>query len=248
MQQRAVYIGTIVFLFSSASFAQDAPVATEAPPPIPRIFLDRVIATGGTVVGSPLTSYAGVGGLGGMSVSSPFASSWVSGGSQTSDGNQAQSFRIAPSLDVRVYRNLLVGGTLGFQHSASSGPLMTSDATYRTAAWELQGLGRVGYLTQLGQGVLLVPRIGIGADFQRNVSRLGGSIQGGDAAERVSAKLETDLTLWIPLRGPLYLSAGPSLRGSTLVNAWAENGNQGQLVQNATQWSFGASAGLSAAF
>jgi len=94
----------------------------------------------------------------------------------------------------------------------------------------------------------LVPRVGLGADFGRTLYRVRSPQETGSGFGSLSARLETDLTLWIPLRGPLYLSAGPSLRGSTLVNASADEGTNAELTQNATRWSFGASAGLSAAF
>jgi hypothetical protein len=211
-----------------------------------------MIAFGGAV--NTASATAGLGGLGGLGLlgpvglqSSPFGSSWVSGATRSGDGGQTRSLRVAPSMDFRVSKNILLGGALGVSHTTSTSG-NAGAAGSRFTSWAAEGLVRVGYMAELGQGFLLVPRLGAGAEYGRSVFRVGGTqvMPAGGAFDALVGRMEADVSLLVPLRGPLYLSAGPSLRAATLLNASADGASA--AAQSLDTLSFGASAGLTAAF
>src|SRR6266567_6940144 len=133
--------------------------------------------------------------------------------SASGDSSDLTIVQVAPALDYLVGPGLTIGAQLGWAHiSAGAGSFSNSADAY-------EALGRVGYLAEIGPGVLVWPRAGLGYEHgYADITPLAGS-----TSEIDRLVLQVTLPLLYSPLPHLYLGIGPTFQTDLVASSSSAN-------------------------
>lgn len=156
------------------------------------------------------TQLAGVSTAGFQSSLFTYARSGLADGNYT---EETESFRTAPTADVRVAGMLTLGATIGAGfdrfHFRSSGP---GGYDNQLTGWSVFALPRVGLLVPLGKRFAVWPRVGAGFLIGDQKSE---SVTVATTGTRAGVLLGADALLLVGVTREIFVSLGPSLGWSS---------------------------------